>query len=46
MVAMMMVVSRHERMKQFTASKTVLFFGWAATVVMAVAAIAMIALKA
>ncbi|MBY3003830.1 NRAMP family divalent metal transporter [Rhizobium leguminosarum] len=45
MVAMMTVVSRHERMKEFTASKTVSFFGWGATVVMAVAAIAMIALK-
>jgi NRAMP (natural resistance-associated macrophage protein)-like metal ion transporter len=43
MVAMMMVANRHERMKEFTAPKTMLVFGWGATAVMAIAAVAMIA---
>ncbi|MDQ0323576.1 NRAMP (natural resistance-associated macrophage protein)-like metal ion transporter [Pararhizobium capsulatum DSM 1112] len=42
MMAMMMVVSRRDRMKEFTASPTTLVFGWGATGVMAIAAIAMI----
>ena len=42
MIGMMMVVNRSARMKQFTASPALLFVGWAATGVMALAAIAMI----
>jgi hypothetical protein len=38
----MMVANRHERMKEFTAPKAMLLFGWGATAVMAVAAVAMI----
>ncbi len=42
MAAMMIVVSRHSAMGQFTATRWLLFFGWAATAVMAAAAVAMI----
>jgi NRAMP (natural resistance-associated macrophage protein)-like metal ion transporter len=42
MTAMMVVVSRRGRMKEFTASPTLLWFGWGATAVMAIAAIAML----
>lgn len=42
MVGMMMVVSKASAMKQFTASKPLLVVGWAATVVMAAAALAMV----
>ncbi|KQV40020.1 iron transporter [Rhizobium sp. Root268] len=42
MAGMMMVVSRTSAMKQFTASKSLLLVGWAATGVMAVAALAMV----
>ena len=42
--AMMMVVSRHAAMGKFTASRPLIFFGWAATAVMLVAIIAMLAL--
>lgn len=45
MAAMMMVVSRRSAMGKFTASRRLLFFGWTATAVMAVAAIAMIVLR-
>ncbi len=41
MAAMMVVVSRRSTMGKFTASPRLLFFGWAATAVMAVAAAAM-----
>ncbi|MBA3897914.1 MAG: divalent metal cation transporter, partial [Sphingomonadaceae bacterium] len=43
-VAMMLVVSKHAAMGKFTASRLLLFFGWAAAAVMAVAAVAMFAL--
>jgi hypothetical protein len=39
---MMMVVSRHARMKQFTARSMLVFAGWSATAVMAAAAVAMV----
>ena len=42
MVAMMVVVSRHRVMGRFTATPALLAFGWAATLVMAAAAIAML----
>lgn len=42
MIGMMMVVSRHARMKQFTARPTLVAAGWSATTVMAAAAAAMI----
>ncbi|WP_242098709.1 divalent metal cation transporter [Sphingomonas sp. CROZ-RG-20F-R02-07] len=42
MVAMMVVVSRHSAMGKFTASRSLRFFGWTATAVMASAAAAMI----
>ncbi len=42
MIGMMMVVSRHARMKQFTARPMLVFAGWSATTVMAAAAAAMI----
>jgi NRAMP (natural resistance-associated macrophage protein)-like metal ion transporter len=42
MVAMMVVVSRHHVMGRFTASRTLLVFGWAATAVMAAASGAML----
>ncbi len=41
MAAMMVVVSRHKIMGRFTASRPVLLFGWAATVVMGAAAVAL-----
>ena len=44
MVAMMIVVSRHSQMGHFTAKLGLKLFGWAATAVMAVAAIAMFVL--
>jgi Mn2+/Fe2+ NRAMP family transporter len=43
MASMMLVVSRGSAMGKFTAKPRLLFFGWAATTVMAAAAIAMIA---
>jgi NRAMP (natural resistance-associated macrophage protein)-like metal ion transporter len=42
MAGMMMVVGRTARMKQFTASRTLLAVGWAATAIMALAAVAML----
>jgi len=45
MAAMMMVASRQRAMGKFTASPLLLFFGWTATAVMAVAAVAMIVLR-
>jgi NRAMP (natural resistance-associated macrophage protein)-like metal ion transporter len=45
MAAMMLVVSRGSAMGKFTAKPWLLFFGWAATIVMAAAAIAMIAVQ-
>jgi NRAMP (natural resistance-associated macrophage protein)-like metal ion transporter len=42
MVAMMIVVSRPKRMGRFVASRSLRLFGWLATAVMAVAAIAML----
>jgi NRAMP (natural resistance-associated macrophage protein)-like metal ion transporter len=44
MAAMMLVVSRHSAMGGFTATRMLLFFGWAATLVMAAAAVAMLLL--
>ncbi|WP_010188037.1 divalent metal cation transporter [Sphingomonas sp. PAMC 26605] len=44
MAAMMLVVARHSAMRQFTATRWLLFFGWGATLVMAIAALAMLAL--
>jgi NRAMP (natural resistance-associated macrophage protein)-like metal ion transporter len=41
MVAMMIVVRRRSRMGKFTAPRSVTLLGWAATLIMAVAAIAM-----
>jgi NRAMP (natural resistance-associated macrophage protein)-like metal ion transporter len=43
MIAMMVVVSRHKVMGRFTASPSLLAFGWAATVVMTLASGAMLA---
>jgi NRAMP (natural resistance-associated macrophage protein)-like metal ion transporter len=43
MIAMMVVVSRHKVMGRFTASRSLLAFGWAATVVMTLASGAMLA---
>jgi Mn2+/Fe2+ NRAMP family transporter len=45
MIAMMIVASRHSAMGKFTAAPQLLFFGWAATAVMGVAAIAMIVVR-
>lgn len=45
MAAMMVVVMKHAAMGKFTASPRLLFFGWAATVVMAIAAVAMVAVR-
>ncbi len=45
MAAMMLVVSRRSAMGKFTASPGLLFLGWAATAVMAIAAVAMIVLR-
>jgi NRAMP (natural resistance-associated macrophage protein)-like metal ion transporter len=42
MIAMMIVVSRHKVMGRFTASRPLLLLGWAATAVMALAAVAML----
>ncbi len=42
MIAMMVVVSRHQVMGRFTASRPMLVLGWAATAVMAAAAAAML----
>ena len=42
MIAMMIVVSRHQLMGRFTASRPLLLFGWAATGVMAAASAAML----
>lgn len=42
MAAMMVVVSRRAAMGKFTATRTLLVFGWAATLVMAAAAAAML----
>jgi len=42
MIGMMMVVSRHARMKQFTARPTLVVAGWSAAAVMAAAAAAMV----
>ena len=42
MIAMMIVVSRHQVMGRFTASRPLLLFGWAATAVMAAASAAML----
>lgn len=42
--AMMVVISRHSAMGKFTVSRGLMFFGWAATAVMAAAAVAMFAL--
>lgn len=44
MAAMMIVVSRRQEMGDFIATRSQRIFGWAATLVMAVAAVAMIAL--
>ncbi|MBS0284789.1 MAG: Nramp family divalent metal transporter [Proteobacteria bacterium] len=44
MVGLMLVVSRRDIMKEFVAPPSLRFFGWLATLVMGVAAIAMIAL--
>ncbi len=42
MIAMMVVISRHQVMGRFTASKSLLILGWAATAVMALASTAML----
>jgi NRAMP (natural resistance-associated macrophage protein)-like metal ion transporter len=42
MIAMMVVVSRHQVMGRFTASRSLLILGWAATAVMAAASAAML----
>ena len=42
---MMVVVSKHSAMGKFTASGWLQFFGWAATAVMATAAVAMFVLQ-
>lgn len=42
MIAMMIVVSRHKIMGKFTASRSLLIFGWAATLVMTLASLAML----
>jgi Mn2+/Fe2+ NRAMP family transporter len=42
MIAMMFVVSRHHVMGRFTASRSLLIFGWAATLVMTLASAAML----
>lgn len=44
MAAIMVVVSRRDRMKQFTASPAMLFLGWGATALMTSAAVAMLVL--
>jgi Mn2+/Fe2+ NRAMP family transporter len=45
MAAMMWVASQRSQMGRFTVTLPVLVFGWAATAVMAVAAIAMLVLN-
>lgn len=45
MAAMMVVVSRQRAMGKFTAPPRLLFFGWAATTVMAAAALAMLIVR-
>jgi Mn2+/Fe2+ NRAMP family transporter len=42
MIAMMIVVSRHQVMGRFTASRPLLLLGWTATAVMALASIALL----
>jgi NRAMP (natural resistance-associated macrophage protein)-like metal ion transporter len=42
MIAMMVLVSRHKIMGKFTASRALLIFGWAATLVMTLASVAML----
>jgi Mn2+/Fe2+ NRAMP family transporter len=42
MIAMMVVVSRHQVMGRFTATRPLLILGWAATAVMALASVAML----
>jgi NRAMP (natural resistance-associated macrophage protein)-like metal ion transporter len=42
MIAMMIVVSRHQAMGRFTATRPLLLLGWAATLVMALASAAML----
>ncbi len=42
MAVMMVIISRHAEMGQFTATPWLKFFGWTATLVMAAAAVAMI----
>jgi len=43
MIAMMIVVSRHKVMGRFTATRPLLILGWAATLVMTLASVAMLA---
>jgi NRAMP (natural resistance-associated macrophage protein)-like metal ion transporter len=43
MIAMMIVVSRHQVMGRFTATRPLLIWGWAATLVMTIASVAMLA---
>jgi Mn2+/Fe2+ NRAMP family transporter len=43
MIAMMIVVSRHKVMGRFTANRLLLILGWAATLVMTLASVAMLA---
>lgn len=45
MVAMMLVVHKHSSMGKFTAKPQLLFFGWAATCIMALAAVAMLIVR-
>jgi NRAMP (natural resistance-associated macrophage protein)-like metal ion transporter len=42
MIAMMIVVSRHKVMGRFTATRSLLILGWAATLVMTLASVAML----
>jgi Mn2+/Fe2+ NRAMP family transporter len=42
MAAMMIVVSRRDQMGRFAAGKWLKLFGWGATIVMAIAAVAFI----
>jgi hypothetical protein len=42
MAAMMVVANRRDRMGRFTVSIPVLVFGWGATLVMVIAAVAML----
>lgn len=45
MIAMMIVVRRHDRMGKFTAPLSITVLGWAATLIMASAAIAMVVVQ-